>query len=128
MRDRYRSRFNAVGVFFVISILLIGAIAFLLIDSASGTIVAIYESPGIISDLYKNSYLRTINAGKTKTYYTDIDYMAEVVVGNKVQQVEISEREYWQYEIGMDVILVTYTTEGGISKSNYYTYGIKIFD
>ena len=128
MRDRYRSRFNAVGIFFVITILLIGAIVFLLIDSASGTIVAINESPGVISDLYKNSYLRTINSGKTKTYYTDIDYMAEVVVGNKVQQVEVSEREYWQYEIGMEVILVTYTTEGGISKSNYYTYGIKTFD
>jgi hypothetical protein len=28
----------------------------------------------------------------------------------------------------MDVILVTYTTEGGISKSNYYAYGIKAFD
>jgi hypothetical protein len=54
--------------------------------------------------------------------------MAEVVVGNKVQQVEVSEREYWQYEIGMDVILVTYTTKGGISRSNYYTYGIKTFD
>lgn len=128
MRDRYRSRFNAVGIFFVISILLIGAIVFLLIDSASGTIVAIDESPGVISDLYKNSYLRTINTGKTKTYYTDIDYMAEVIVGNKVQQVEVSEREYWQYEIGMEVILVTYTTEGGISRSNYYTYGIKTFD
>jgi hypothetical protein len=23
---------------------------------------------------------------------------------------------------------VTYTTEGGISRSNYYTYGIKTFD
>ena len=128
MRDRYRSRFNAAGIFFVITILLVGAVVFLLIDSASGTIVAIDESPGVISDLYKNSYLRTINTGKTKTYYTDIDYMAEVVVGNKVQQVEISEREYWQYEVGMEVILVTYTTEGGISRSNYYTYGIKTFD
>ena len=128
MRDRYRSRFNAVGVIFVLTLLLIGAVVFLLIDSASGTIVAVDESPGVISDLYKNSYLRTINTGKTKTYYTDIDYMAEVVVGNKVQQVEVSEREYWQYEIGMEVILVTYTTEGGISKSNYYTYGIKVFD
>lgn len=128
MRDRYRSRFNAAGVFFVLVLLLIGAIVFVMIDSASGTIVAIYESPGVISDLYKNSYLRTINSGKTKTYYTDIDYMAEVVVGNKVQQVEVSEREYWQYEIGMDVILVTYTTKGGISRSNYYTYGIKTFD
>lgn len=128
MRDRYRSRFNAAGVFFVLVLLLIGAIVFLMIDSASGTIVAIDESPGVISDLYKNSYLRTINSGKTKTYYTDIDYMAEVVVGNKVQQVEVSEREYWQYEIGMNVILVTYTTEGGISKSNYYTYRIKTFD
>lgn len=128
MRDRYRSRFNAVGVIFVLTLLLIGAVVFLLIDSASGTIVAVDESPGVISDLYKNSYLRTINTGKTKTYYTDIDYMAEVVVGNKVQQVEVSEREYWQYEIGMEVILVTYTTEGGISKSNYYTYGIKTFD
>lgn len=128
MRDRYRSRFNAAGVFFVLTILLVGAVVFLLIDSASGTIVAIDESPGVISDLYKNSYLRTITTGKTKTYYTDIDYMAEVVVGNKVQQVEVSEREYWQYEIGMDVILVTYTTEGGISRSNYYTYGIKTFD
>ena len=128
MRDRYRSRFNAAGVFFVLVLLLIGAIVFLMIDSASGTIVAIDESPGVISNLYKNSYLRTINAGKTKTYYTDIDYMAEVVVDNKVQQVEISEQEYWQYEIGMDVILVTYTTEGGISRSNYYTYGIKTFD
>lgn len=128
MRDRYRSRFNAAGFFFVLVLLLIGAIVFLMIDSATGTIVAVYENPGIISDLYKNSYLRTINSGKTKTYYTDIDYMAEVVIGNKVQQVEISEREYWQYEIGMDVILVTYTTKGGISRNNYYTYGIKAFD
>jgi hypothetical protein len=128
MRNRYRSRFNAAGIFFAVVLLLIGAIVFVLIDSVSGTLVAIDETPGVISDLYKTSYLRTINAGKTKTYYTDIDYMAEVVVGNKVQQVEITEREYWQYEIGMDVILVTYTTEGGISKSNYYAYGIKAFD
>lgn len=128
MRNRYRSRFNFAGIFFALVILLVGAIVFVLIDSTSGTLVAIDETPGVISDLYKTSYLRTINAGKTKTYYTDIDYMAEVVVGNKVQQIEITEREYWQYEIGMDVILITYTTKGGISKSNYYAYGIKAFD
>ena len=76
----------------------------MLLDSfPSGTIVVIDESAGIIS---KNSYIRTINSGNTKTYYTDIDYMAEVVVGNKIRQVKISEQEYWQYKIGMDVILV----------------------
>lgn len=128
MRNRHRSRFNVAGVLSVLVFLLIGAIAFCLIDSASGTIVAIDENPGVISDLYKTSYVRTIGSDQTKTYYTDTDYIAEVIVGNKVQRVEISEQEYWQYKVGMEVILVTYTTEGGISRSNYYTYGIKTFD
>lgn len=128
MRNRHRSRFNIAGVLFVLAFLLVGAIAFCLIDSASGTIVAIDENPGVISDLYKTSYVRTIGSDQTKTYYTDTDYIAEVIVGNKVQRVEISEQKYWQCKVGMEVILVTYTTEGGISRSNYYTYGIKTFD
>lgn len=128
MRNRHRSRFNVAGVLFVLAFLLVGAIAFCLIDSVSGTIVAIDESLGVISDLYKTSYVRTIGSDQTKTYYTDIDYIAEVISGNIVQRVEISEQEYWQCKVGMEVILVTYTTEGGISRSNYYTYGIKTFD
>ena len=128
MRNRHRSRFNVAGVLSVLAFLLVGAIAFCLIDSASGTIVAIDESPGVISDLYKTSYVRTIGSDQTKTYYSDTDYIAEVISGNIVQRVEISEQEYWQYKVGMEVILVTYTTEGGISRSNYYTYGIKTFD
>lgn len=128
MRNRHRSRFNIAGVLFVLAFLLVGAIAFCLIDSASGTIVAIDESPGVISDLYKTSYVRTIGSDQTKTYYSDTDYIAEVISGNIVQRVEISEQEYWQCKVGMEVILVTYTTEGGISRSNYYTYGIKTFD
>ena len=128
MRNRHRSRFNIAGVLSVLAFLLVGAIAFCLIDSASGTIVAIDESLGIISDLYKTSYVRTIGSDQTKTYYSDTDYIAEVISGNIVQRVEISEQEYWQCKVGMEVILVTYTTEGGISRSNYYTYGIKTFD
>ena len=128
MRNRHRSRFNAAEVLFILAIFFVGAIVFLLIDSASGTIVAIDESPGVISNLYKNFYVRTTGSGQTKTYYTDTDYIAEVIIGNKVQRVEISEQEYWQCKIGMKVILITYTTEGGISRSNYYTYGIKTFD
>ena len=128
MRNRHRSRFNVAGVLSVLAFLLIGAIAFCLIDSASGTIIAIDESPGVISDLYKTSYVRTIGSDQTKTYYSDTDYIAEVISGNIVQRVEISEQEYWQCKVGMEVILVTYTTEGGISRSNYYTYGIKTFD
>ena len=128
MRNRHRSRFNIAGVLFVLAFLLVGAIAFCLIDSASGTIIAIDESPGVISDLYKTSYVRTIGSDQTKTYYSDTDYIAEVISGNIVQRVEISEQEYWQCKVGMEVILVTYTTEGGISRSNYYTYGIKTFD
>ena len=128
MRNRHRSRFNIAGILSVLAFLLIGAIMFCLIDSASGTIVAIDESPGVISDLYKTSYVRTIGSGQTKTYYSDTDYIAEIISDNKVQRVEISEQEYRQYKVGMDVILVTYTTEGGISRSNYYTYGIKTFD
>ena len=128
MRNRHGFRFNASKVLFVLAVLLVGAIGFLLIDSASGTIIAIDESPGVISDLYKTSYVRTIGSDQTKTYYTDTDYIAEVISGNRVQRVEISEQEYWQYKVGMEVILVTYTTEGGISRSNYYTYGIKTFD
>lgn len=128
MRNRHRSRFNVAGVLFVLAFLLVGTIAFCLIDSASGTIIAIDESPGIISDLYKTSYVRTTGSSQNKTYYTDIDYIAEVISDNKVQRVEISEQEYRQYKVGMDIILVTYTTEGGISRSNYYTYGIKTFN
>lgn len=128
MRNRHRSRFNASRILFVLAIFLVGAIAFCLIDSASGTIVAIDESPGVISDLYKTSYVRTIGSDQTKTYYTDTDYIAEIISDNKVQRVEISEQEYWQCKVGMEIILVTYTTEGGISRSNYYTYGIKTFD
>lgn len=128
MRNRHRSRFNASRVLFVLAILLVGTIGFLLVDNASGTIVAIDESPGVISDLYKTSYVRTIGSDQTKTYYSDTDYIAEVISGNKVQRVEISEQEYWQCKVGMEVILVTYTTEGGISRSDYYTYGIKTFD
>ena len=52
--------------------------------------------------------------------------MAEVIVDNKIRQVKISEQEYWQYKIGMDVILVTYTTKGGIGRTIYYEYSIKI--
>ena len=128
MRNRHRSRFNIAGVLFVLAIFFVCAVVFLLIDSASGTIVAIDENPGVISDLYKNFYVRTTGSGQTKTYYTDIDYIAEVIIDNKVKQVEISEQEYWQCKVGMEVILVTYTTEGGISRNNYYTYGIKTFD
>ena len=128
MRNRHSSRFNVAGVLCVLAFLLVGAIAFCLIDSASGTIVAIDESPGVISDLYKTSYVRTIGSDQTKTYYSDTDYIAEVISGNIVQRVEISEQEYWQCKVGMEVILVTYTTEGGISRSNYYTYRIKTFD
>ena len=128
MRNRHRSRFNTSKVLFVLAVLLVGAIAFFLIDNASGTIIAIDESPGVISDLYKTSYVRTIGSDQTKTYYTDTDYIAEVISDNKVQRVEISEQEYWQCKVGMEVILVTYTTEGGISRSNYYTYGIKTFN
>ena len=128
MRKRHGFRFNASKVLFVLAVLLVGTIGFLLIDSASGTIIAIDESPGVISDLYKTSYVRTIGSDQTKTYYTDTDYIAEIISDNKVQRVEISEQEYWQCKVGMKVILVTYTTEGGISRSNYYTYGIKIFD
>ena len=128
MRNRHRSRFNIAGVLSILAFLLVGAIAFCLIDSASGTIVAIDESPGVISDLYKTSYVRTIGSDQTKTYYSDTDYIAEVISGNIVQRVEISEQEYWQYKVGMEVILVTYTTEGGISRSDYYTYGIKTFN
>lgn len=128
MRNRHRSRFNAAKILFVLAIFFVGAIAFFLIDSASGTIVAIDENPGVISDLYKTSYVRTIGSDQTKTYYSDTDYIAEVISGNKVQRVEISEQEYWQCKVGMEVILVTYTTEGGISRSDYYTYGIKTFD
>ena len=128
MRNRHRSRFNIAGILSVLAFLLVGAITFCLIDSASGTIIAIDESPGVISDLYKTSYVRTIGSDQTKTYYSDTDYIAEVISGNIVQRVEISEQEYWQCKVGMEVILVTYTTEGGISRSNYYTYGIKTFD
>ena len=125
MRNRHHSR---TGIFVVLIILLFGIIIFCLIDSESGTIVAIDESPGVISDLYKTSYVRTMGSDQTKTYYSDTDYIAEVISDNKVQRVEISEQEYWQYRVGMKIILVTYTTEGGISRSNYYTYGIKTFN
>ena len=128
MRNRHGFRFNASKVLFILAVFLVGSIAFFLIDSASGTIIAIDENPGVISDLYKTSYVRTIGSDQTKTYYTDTDYIAEVISDNKVQRVEISEQEYWQCKIGMEVILVTYTTEGGISRSNYYTYGIKTFN
>ena len=128
MRNRHRSHFNAAEVLFVLAIFFVGAIAFFLIDSASGTIIAIDESPGVISDLYKTSYVRTMGSDQTKTYYSDTDYIAEIISNNKIQRVEISEQEYWQCKVGMEVILVTYTTEGGISRSNYYTYGIKTFD
>ena len=125
MRNRHHSR---TGIFVVLIILLFGIIIFCLIDSEIGTIVAIDESPGVISDLYKTSYVRTMGSDQTKTYYSDTDYIAEVISDNKVQRVEISEQEYWQYRVGMKIILVTYTTEGGISRSNYYTYGIKTFN
>ena len=128
MRNRHGFRFNTSKVLFILAVLLVGAIGFLLIDSASGTIIAIDESPGVISDLYKTSYVRTMGSDQTKTYYSDTDYIAEVISDNKVQRVEISEQEYWQYRVGMKIILVTYTTEGGISRSNYYTYGIKTFN
>lgn len=128
MRNQHCSRFNASRILFVLAILLVGAIGFLLIDSASGTIIAVDESPGVISDLYKTSYVRTMGSDPTKTYYSDTDYIAKIISNNKIQRVEISEQEYRQYKVGMEVILVTYTTEGGISRSNYYTYGIKTFN
>lgn len=117
-----------VATIFVICILLIVGIVFIAVDSGSGTIIAVTDEPGVIMDLYKHSYLRTISTGKTKTYYTDIDYFAEVMVDSQIYQVEITEREYFTLYTGEEVILTTYTTEGGISKSIYYTYSIKTFD
>lgn len=117
-----------VATIFVICILLIVGVVFIAVDSGSGTVIAVTDDPGVIMDLYKHSYLRTINAGKTKTYYTDIDYFAEVMVDSQILQVEITEREYFTLYTGEEVILTTYTTEGGISKNIYYTYSIKVFD
>ena len=117
-----------VPIIFIICILLIVGIVFIAVDSGSGTVIAVTDEPGVIMDLYKHSYLRTINAGKTKTYYTDIDYFAEVLVGSQIHQVEITEREYFTLYTGEEVILTTYTTEGGISKSIYYTYSIRTLD
>ena len=114
-----------VATIFVVCILLIVGIVFVAVDSGSGTVIAVTDEPGVIMDLYKHSYLRTINAGKTKTYYTDTDYFAEVMAGSQIYQVEITEREYFTLYTGEEVILTTYTTEGGISKSIYYTYSIQ---
>ena len=50
------------------------------------------------------------------------------MVDSQIYQVEITEREYFTLYTGEEVILTTYTTEGGISKSIYYTYSIKTFD
>ena len=117
-----------VPIIFIICILLIVGIVFIAVDSGSGTVIAVADEPGVIMDLYKHSYLRTINAGKTKTYYTDIDYFAEVMADSRIYQVEITEREYFTLYTGEEVILTTYTTEGGISKSIYYTYSIRTLD
>lgn len=117
-----------VATIFVICILLIVGIVFIAVDSGSGTVIAVADEPGVIMDLYKHSYLRTINTGKTKTYYTDIDYFAEVMVNSQIIQVEITEREYFTLYTGEEIVLTTYTTEGGISKNIYYTYSIKVFD
>lgn len=114
-----------VATIFVICILLIVGIVFIAVDSGSGTVIAVTDEPGVIMDLYKHSYLRTISTGKTKTYYTDIDYFAEVMVDSQIYQVEITEREYFTLYTGEEVILTTYTTEGGISNNIYYTYSIQ---
>ena len=118
----------ACGVIFTICILLIVGIVFIAVDSGTGTVIAIDESPGVIMDLYKTSHLRTTTSGKTKIYYTDIDYMAEVMTDNAITQVEITEKEYWIYKTGDNIILVTYTTEGGISRNIYYTYAIRVLN
>lgn len=114
-----------VATIFTICILLIVSVVFIAADSGSGTVIAVTDEPGVVMDLYKHSYLRTINAGKTKTYYTDIDYYAEVMANSEIYQVEITEREYFTLYTGEEVILTTYTTEGGISKHIYYTYAIQ---
>lgn len=114
-----------VATIFTICILFIVGIVFIAADSGSGTVIAVTDEPGVVMDLYKHSYLRTINAGKTKTYYTDIDYYAEVMANSEIYQVEITEREYFTLYTGEEVILTTYTTEGGISKHIYYTYAIQ---
>lgn len=96
-----------IPVIFTICILLIVGIVFVVADSGSGTVIAATDEPGVIMDLYKRSYLRTINADKTKTYYTDTDYYAEVMVNSQIYQVEITEQEYFTLYTNEKVILTT---------------------
>lgn len=118
-----------VATIFTICILLIISIVFIAADSGSGTVIAVTDEPGVVMDLYRHSYLRTISTGKMKTYYTDIDYYAEVMAeDSEIYQIEITEKEYYTLRTGENIILTTYTTEGGISKHIYYTYSIQTLD
>lgn len=110
--------------FFVIAIFVF--ILFTAIDSDSGKIVAANETPGVIVDIYKSTTPRQTTYGKTTIYQYDVHYNAKVMIGDEIITTRISEHEYWTYSTGMEVILLSYTIEGGITKTHYTEYAIKV--
>ena len=119
---------SLVIIAFVVVFLLIGALAFIVIDTESGTIIDTHEAPGTIIDLYTISNVHGTKSGNTTIYHTDRKYYAKVFSEGETQIVTITEHAYRTYYEGQEVILFTYTTKGGISGKIYNDYAIKVLD
>lgn len=119
---------SLVVIAFVVVLLLIGVLVFMIIDTASGTVINTHEAPGTIVDLYMISNVRSTKSGKTTIYHTDYTYYAKVLSEGAVRTVRITKHAYHSYFEGQDIILFTYTTEGGISKKIYTDYAIEILN
>lgn len=117
-----------VAIAFVVVLLLIGVFAFIVIDTESGTIIDTHEAPGTIIDLYTVSNVHSTKSGNTTIYHTDYKYYAKVLSEGKTQTVTITKPAYYSYCEGQEIILLTYTTKGGISGKIYNDYAIKVLN
>lgn len=113
---------------FVIIALLIGIAAFIMIDAGSGTIINTHEAPGVIIDLYTISNVYSTKSGNIITYHTDYKYYAKVLSEGKTQTITVPKHDYYSYHEGQEIILFTYTTQGGISGNIYNDYAIKVLN
>ena len=122
MRRDYTRWF--VIITFVIVFLLLGVGVFTIIDTENGTLLDTSEAPGTIVNLYTVSNVRSTKSGDTTIYHNDCRYYAQVISEGIVYTIKITQHAYYSYLEGQDIILLTYTTKGGISGTIYTNYAI----
>ena len=108
-------------ILIVIILLFTGALIFLCLDTDTGQVVATQEVAGMITDMRQSSQVRKVGS----VYQFTHNYYADVLAGNRIYEVHITEKEYYDYSTGMDIILLIHTVEGGITNNTYTDYSIK---